>query len=96
MSVSQLNTADIKERLERMMYSITVVAFNESGRDKKNLLFIRDEISSLLKKQELSRNEIVKELGVILIGLAILSSTARRKSTKDTLSKIIDEFYATN
>lgn len=92
MKVTQLTTTDIQDRLRNMMYSITVAAFREKGENRRDLLKIRDEIRSLLKKKNLDREEIVKELGFILIGLAILIDSIKDKVTKRSLIRIIDDF----
>lgn len=92
MNLAQLGITDIRERLRRMMYSITVLAFRESGKDRKDLLTIRDEIKTLLKNKNLEKDEILKELGFILIGLSILASSVKNKVTRRSLLKIIDDF----
>ncbi|AWR97943.1 hypothetical protein DFR86_10625 [Acidianus sulfidivorans JP7] len=90
MEVTEMNIYDIRNSLRRVMYSLSVIAFHEVGENRRDILKIRDEIKSLLKKKA-NKKDIINELGFIIIGLSILIESINDSFTKDKLKEVLDE-----
>ncbi len=99
MQLASLNEKQLSRAIRQAVYNLSIAALLEKGAVKRDLLAVRDEMRSFLKrmaKGETSPQELYSELGFALISIAIIKAESKSDKVRGILSAIEDSFYGTS